>query len=234
MPDAALAYEVKEVKGGKLLLTGNGDVQDASDRHTKKGITYRGLAQLLIEPQEVNVAVRVKVSGLKEPAILEFTSPAGTGYATCETVERRYITDWEMADWTPEKPVMEKSALDSLAGYKKVEVGHGTQMHDLYKDSGFLTYHTAAEIPEAADTDTPHRLYFELLEGKSDVLVFVKDADGQVLKELRETKAYEEPGELSVEIPLSEGAKMAEIYVCLEVFMPFCGITKPVRWYVEN
>lgn len=234
LPDAALAYEVQEVKGGKLLLTGNGDVQDASDRHTKKGMTYRGLAQLLIEPQKENVAVKVKVSGLKAPAILEFTSPAGTGYATCETVERRYITDWEMADWTPAKPVVEKPALDSLAGYKKVEVGHGTQMHDLYKDSGFLTYHTVTEIPVATEAAVPHRLYFELLEGKSDVLVFVKDADGQVLKEIRETKAYEEPGELSVEIPLSEGAKTAEIYVCLEVFMPFCGITKPVRWYVKN
>lgn len=233
LPNAALSYEITKIKGARFLLTGNGDVQDASDRRMPRGKTFRGRGQILIEPAEENVELEISVDGIAQPVIKKMSCPKGQPQAKVPVTKRRYITDWRMAGWIKEKPELSSETLDGLYGYKSVEIGHGTQMHDLYKDSGFLVYHTLTEIPAPTEKGEELYLQFELLEGKTDVLVELKDELGRTLQTVHETKAYEEPGELAVKIPAASGMALADIRVCLEVFMPFCGITKPVRWYYK-
>lgn len=233
LPDAALSYKVTDIRGGRLLLTGNGDVQDDADRRLPTGKTWRGQAQILVEPLEENVEIQVSVEGLKEAVTKEIRCKMGAPVAKVPTAERRYLTDWKMADWTEEKPELVPDVLDGLKGYRHVEVGHGTQMHDLYKDSGFLVYHTTAALPGWDEQKGELYLYFELLEGKTDILIQLQDQEGHTLETVKAVKTYQEPGELEVKIPRREDIKKADIRVCLEVFMPFCGITKPVRWLMK-
>lgn len=226
-------YQITSISGGRFLMNGNGDVQDASDRCERRGKTYRGLAQILIEPLEEKVILEVKVEGLNNAIQKEIKCLCGRSQATVKTVKRRYITDWEMAEWISEKTEITEQEFLSLKGYRPVEVGHGTQMHDLYKDSGFLNYHAKAEIPRVESENEKLYLQFELLEGKSDVLIILRDKNGTAVSSITERKGYEEPGELSVMVDAAVDIYSADIYVCLEVFMPFCGITKPVRWYFK-
>lgn len=231
LSDAETEYRITGISGGKFLLSGNGDVQDAADRWEKIGKTYRGLAQILIEPLEETVSLEVEIEGLKKKVEKKIKCSYGQPQVNAIIVERRYITDWEMAEWTAEKPEISEQKFLQLEGYHTVEVGHGTQMHDLYKDSGYLNYHTKTDIPIPDSEQKNLHLHFELLEGKSDILIVLRDQAGTVVSSIRERKEYEEPGELSIKIDAPHSACSADIYVCLEVFMPFCGITKPVRWY---
>lgn len=234
LPDAALPFEITALTGARFLMVGNGDVTDGANRRLRHGTTYRGLAQIVVAPTEQEVFLEVKVQGVTHRIKKSFRYAGGRGERIAPVMERRYLTDWHMADWRPDQPELEAEALAQLKGYHAVEVGHGTQMHDLYKDSGFLTYHTMGTLPRKEQRKERLYLFFELLEGKTDILIGIKDEDGHVIRRIRSEKNYKEPGELMVEIPSDKNAVSAEIYVCLEVSMPFDGITKPVRWYFKE
>ncbi len=228
VPDADMEFVVTSCNGAALLAIGNGDVKHTGSLGGASCRLYDGKAQILAEPLEERVSVQVEAAGM-EPAQLDFSCKRADPVPEAEYQESRYITEWEMADWTPEKPEVTNISDEALSFYKRVEVGHGTQLHDLNKDSGFLAYHAKARVPKDRDGE-PLSLWFELLEGKADILVKVKDEEGKTTGRIMAKKEYEEPGPLRIPIERQEAAETAEIEVCLEVFMPFCGITKPVRW----
>ena len=107
-------------------------------------------------------------------------------------------------------------------------MGHGTVLHDLTLDSGYLLYHAVSVTPACEDGRTL-TLHFELVEGLAHVVVeLLTESDGVIRREAR--KDYKEPGEMELCFGNIAKPLRAEIWVSLGITMPFDGVTKAVRW----
>lgn len=232
VPDADNEIRLTECRGGRLVVTGNGDVKDQSDRRQPVVKLYDGRAQILIEALEPSLAVRAEADGL-EAAKTEVRCEPGRMPKCAPVTGGRYLTKWEMAAWCREHPEKRDGNYGWMRSFQPVEVGHGTQFRDLLTSSGYLVYHCRADIPGRGDENAgENRLFlrFELLEGSADVTVEIKGRDGSVLHRCEKSKPWAEPDELAIEIRDCERAEAADIWVCLGVSASSHGITKPVRW----
>ena len=232
VPDADHEIRLMECTGGRLLVTGNGDVRDHSDRRNPKCRMYEGKAQILIEVQDPEVTVKVESDGLV-PAKAEVQCEPGVMEKCAEMISSRYLTKWEMADWCSEKPQKSSGNYSCLRTFHSVEVGHGTQFRDLSTSSGYLIFHCSAQIPERCQKNgAGDRLFlkFELLEGTAEVTVEAKDETGGTIHRYEKVKPYPEPDELEIDLTGYERAVAADIWVAVGVSATSHGITKPVRW----
>ncbi len=231
VPDARCRFRVTGLKGARLLVTGNGDVKDQSDRRLPECSLYEGKAQILAEIMEPEAELSVEAEGMR-PVSLKVCCEAGVMEKEVEQVQSRYITNWEMAEWSTEKPERKEGNYGWMHGWNQVEVGHGTQLKDLSRNSGFLTYHCRSEIPKERREEDLY-LQFEVLEGTAEVFVELKKEDGTLLQVPHAEKPYPEPDGLRLKMTGYEEAYQADIWVCMEIFSPFHGIMKPVRWEYE-
>lgn len=228
VPDAENVFEITRLKGARLLVTGNGDVKDTSNRREPVCRLYNGKAQIIAEVQDTRVEIQAEARGLEKAALTSICEP-GSKVPEAETVQSRYITNWEMAEWMPEEPEKVDGNYSHLPSYHPVEIGHGTQLHDLWKNSGFLVYHCHTDIPKDRKGE-PLYLQFELLEGKARITVELKTEDAKRVNVIEVEKPYEEPDKLALKMEGDGDASQADIWVCMEIFSSFHGITKPVRW----
>ncbi len=189
---------------------------------------YNGKAQIIAEVQDTRVEIQAEARGLEKAALTSICEP-GSKVPEAETVQSRYITNWEMAEWMPEEPEKVDGNYSHLPSYHPVEIGHGTQLHDLWKNSGFLVYHCHTDIPKDRKGE-PLYLQFELLEGKASITVELKTEDAKRVNVIEVEKPYEEPDKLALKMEGDGDASQADIWVCMEIFSSFHGITKPVRW----
>lgn len=231
IPDAETCFQIIRCKGLKFIVAGNGDVKDQADRRETNGRCYEGKAQILLEVLEEETELAIEAEGLIT-AVSRNHFKAGDRIPEVETCQGRYVTKWEMADLSKQKPMLKDGNYSWITSYKTVEIGHGTQLQDLLNNSGFLNYHSSVEIPKDRKQEELS-LVFELLEGKAEVIVELKNEEGGLVKRIQEDKDYEEPDDLKILLPGYEDAKQVDIWVCLEIFSPFHGITKPVRWEFE-
>lgn len=232
VPDADHLFRVKVRGGGELLAVGNGDVCDQSERTKPECRLYKGRAQVLIRSMEKGGDIVLEVnSDQLRPASITIPKIAGNKVREAGYDSSRYLNRWEVSDWLPDMPEVSEGGFQHLAPFSTVEIGHGTNMHDLSKNSGYFVYHTVAELPEFEGVKDIC-LQFELLEGQSWLYVNIRDDD----KYVRYTghKEKEEPEEYSMELKNQKGGAVAEVWVLLHVWMPFCGITKPVRWEIKE
>lgn len=228
VPDAADKFRVEVKQGGVFLVAGNGNVFDQSDRTRQECSLYKGSAQIIVKSSgtEEDIIVRV-VSDTLKAAEIQIPKKPGKETEVVEPQESRYLNHWEVSEWMPEKPQETEKWFALPDTYEKVEIGHGTNMRDLSKNSGYFLYHTQAFMPEHADIrDT--RLQFELLEGQSWIFAEVEEENH--ISRYYGHKKSEEPEEYCMDFGEKKGGLRVEIWVLLHVWMTFCGITKPVRW----
>ena len=58
----------------------------------------------------------------------------------------------------------------------------------------------------------------------------LKTEDAKRVNVIEVEKPYEEPDKLALKMEGDGDASQADIWVCMEIFSSFHGITKPVRW----
>lgn len=230
VPDASDVFEVCVKQGGQLMVTGNGDISDQSDRTLSECRLCEGRGQIIVKSSGTmeDMIVQVKADSLASDEIVIPKNKVETE-VTVKSEKSRYLNHWEVSEWLPEYPKEENGVFDRQYSYTEVEIGHGTNMHDLSKNSGYFIYHTKAKMPECGKKGRMF-LQFELLEGQSWIYAEVEDDKKQFVGH----KESEDPGTYKMDFGETEGGKEAEIWVLLHVWMPFCGITKPVRWEMEG
>lgn len=230
VPDASDRFCIEVKQGGKLLVAGNGDVFDQSDRTKPECRLHKGYAQIIVKPLETedDIVVRVFSGSLQEDEI-QIRKIPGKKIMEVEPQKSRYLNHWEVSEWMPEKPPEDKEWFICPESYESVEIGHGTNMKDLSKNSGYFMYHTKDRMPEHTGMKDTY-IQFELVEGQAWIYAEVKENNG--IRKYYGHKKSEEPGEYRMDLGTKKGGLSVEIWVLLHVWMPFCGITKPVRWEV--
>lgn len=225
--DAAQPIQL-HVEGGQLLMLDNGDVQDCSDRTEPVCRLYRGICQAIVRrcgAEELRLQVRG--DGLQgAQTVLPCSSPAKQ--KTLPAARSLYVNRWEVSDWLKDAPVEHTGSYAGQTTLHAAEVGHGTVLHDLTLNSGYLLYH-AVSAPPACAEGQELTLRFELVEGFAHVTVSLRtDSGGVIRREAR--KQEKEPGEMTLCFGCVQDPLQAEIWVALGITMPFDGVTKAVRW----
>lgn len=228
VPDANQEVRLR-IEGGKLLTADNGDVTDCSDRTKPVCKLYRGVCQAIVQSETGAGMLRLEAAG-EGLTGAEVSLPCRPDRRqTIETmVDSLYVNRWEVSDWLPDAPMEQNGSYAGQAALHPAEVGHGTVLHDLTLDSGYLLYHAVSVTPACEDGRTL-TLHFELVEGLAHVVVeLLTESDGVIRREAR--KDYKEPGEMELCFGNIAKPLRAEIWVSLGITMPFDGVTKAVRW----
>lgn len=230
VPTADNLFNVNVKQGGQLLVTGNGDICDQSDRTLPECRLYDGHGQIIVSSSKAEEDIIVQVtSDTLESAEITIPKIVGERKNKIAAEKSRYLNRWEVSEWMKDKPEEVNGIFECPSKYSEVEIGHGTNMHDLSKNSGYFVYHTKARTPEHEGyKDTS--IQFELLEGQSWIYAEIPGTD----KKFTGHKESEDPEAYKMDLGMLEGDLEMEIWVLLHVWMPFCGITKPVRWETEG